>query len=152
LAYSPASVFGGLSELDLVCLDDVELLAGQAEWEQALFHLYNELLLSKRGFVCAMHCSPSELDIQLPDLRSRLLSAPTFHLFPLSDDGKAEALVQRASNAGMNLPEEVIHYLLTRVSRDPSELFSLLDKIEEASLSQHRKVTIPFIKEELELS
>src|SRR4030067_2411305 len=33
----------GLEQLDLVCLDDIQCIAGDEAWEGALFHLYNRL-------------------------------------------------------------------------------------------------------------
>src|SRR5690554_2741388 len=33
----------GMEEVDLLCLDDLEVLAGQADWEEALFHIYNQI-------------------------------------------------------------------------------------------------------------
>ena len=57
--------------------------------------------------------------------------------------------LKRAKNIALELPAEVASFLLSRVSRDPEELFRLLDSLGQASLSQHRKLTIPFVKQEL---
>lgn len=147
-----AAVLNGLSELDLVCIDELELCAGKPDWELALFNLYNELKAEGRVFICAMHVSPSELAIALPDLRSRLMSAATFQIKELSDQGKVDALIRRAEGVAMDLPADVANFLISRVSRNTDDLFAMLERLDEASLSQHRKLTIPFVKQELELS
>ncbi len=152
LASSAENVLGNLAQLDILCIDDLELCAGKPDWERALFNLYNELKAQGHALVCAMHVSPSELAIELPDLRSRLLSAPTFQLAELSDESKMKALITRAQSVAMDLPKDVANFLLSRVSRDTEALFSMLEKLEEASLSQQRKLTIPFVKQELELT
>ena len=33
----------GLEAFSLVCLDDLEVLAGKQDWELAIFNLYNQL-------------------------------------------------------------------------------------------------------------
>src|SRR3990167_10986345 len=40
LSLSP-DVLHGLESLSLVCIDDLHLAAGQPEWEEAIFHLFN---------------------------------------------------------------------------------------------------------------
>ena len=34
-------ILAGLDQLSLVCVDDLENIAGRPEWEEQLFHLYN---------------------------------------------------------------------------------------------------------------
>ena len=34
----------GLENIDLVCLDDIQLIAGNKEWQQAVFDLYNRMV------------------------------------------------------------------------------------------------------------
>ncbi len=33
----------GWEQFDLVCIDDVDAIAGDSDWEEALFHLYNRM-------------------------------------------------------------------------------------------------------------
>jgi DnaA-homolog protein len=37
------AICADLEELELVCLDDIDAIAGQPPWEEALFHLFNRL-------------------------------------------------------------------------------------------------------------
>jgi len=151
LEFDADAVLSGLANLNLLCVDDIELCTGDANWEQGLFHLYNQLKAQGGKLVCSMHVSPQSLGFELADLRSRILSAPTFKLTELSDDGKVEALTRRAESMAMELPPEVANYLINRVSRKSDNLFSLLNQLERASMAQQRKLTIPFVKQELAL-
>ncbi len=136
----------GMEQMSLVAIDDVELLAGDREWEQALFHLYNRMRDAGHTMIVAGNAAPAALGITLPDLLSRLGWGPVFQLQPLDDREKSEALQMRARQRGMELPAEVADYLLNHASREMHDLFVLLDRLDEGSLAAQRKLTIPFVK------
>lgn len=140
-----------LESLQVVCLDDIDLVAGEPSWEEALMHLYNRLRDGTCGLVVSGHLPPSDLPIQLADLRSRLACGNVFYVKPLSDAKKIEALQAKAEKRGFSLPSDVALFLFKRTSRDTGELFSLLNRLDEASLRAKRRLTIPFVKEALEL-
>lgn len=147
-AYGPA-LLENLEQCELVCLDDLEAVAGNPQWEEALFHLFNRLRDSGRRLLLAAAVSPREIDVKLPDLKSRLSLALVFQLQQLSDEDKLRALQLRASRRGLNLPDDVGRFILTRGARNMSALFELLDRLDQASLQAQRKLTIPFLKETL---
>jgi len=144
VALSPA-VLEGLEGLDLVCLDDLQAVAGEAAWEEALFHLYNRLREAGGSLVAAGDASPAGLPLCLPDLASRLAWGPVYRLQPLDEAARAQALQARAAGRGLELPDEVAAYLLRRCPRDLRSLFALLDRLDLASLAQQRRLTIPFV-------
>ena len=146
--YGP-ELLDGLDQSELVCLDDLDAVAGRADWEEALFHLFNRLRDSGRRLLLAATASPRELPVQLPDLQSRLTLALVFQLHALSDEDKLRALQLRASRRGLHLTDEVGRFILTRGERSMSALFELLERLDQASLQAQRKLTIPFLKETL---
>lgn len=145
MAMSP-QMLEGMEQMALVAVDDVELLAGNSEWEQALFHLYNRMRDAGHRLIVSGNGAPAALDIVLPDLLSRLGWGPVFQLQLLNDSEKSEALRMRARQRGMELSPEVADYLLNHASRDMHALFKLLDRLDEGSLAAQRKLTIPFVK------
>lgn len=150
LVQQPPEMLEGLEQFRLVCLDDVQCIAGHADWEQELFHLYNRLR-EQGGCLCVTSSvSPEQLTIKLADLLSRLKWGPVFQLQPLSDADKIRAMQMRASLRGFELVNEVAKYLLNRYPRDLHCLFELLDKLDSASLQAQRRLTIPFVKQWLE--
>ena len=138
-----------LEQFELVCLDDLDAVAGRADWEEALFHLFNRLRDSGRRLLLAASASPRELPVQLADLQSRLTLALVFQLQSLSDEDKLRALQLRASRRGLHLGDDVGRFILTRGERSMSSLFELLERLDQASLQAQRKLTIPFLKETL---
>ncbi len=144
-ALSPA-VLEGLEGLDLVCVDDLQAVAGEAAWEEALFHLYNRLREADGSLIAAADASPAGLPLRLPDLTSRLAWGPVYRLQPLGDADRAAALQARAAGRGLQLPDEVAAYLLRHCARDLPSLYALLDRLDQASLAEQRRLTIPFVR------
>jgi len=141
----------GLEELAALALDDVEVLAGQRAWEDALFTLYNRMQAAGRRLLVSAAAPPRDLAFALPDLRSRLAAALVYRLQPLTDDDKRAALVAAAAARGIGMPESVATYLLRRLPRDWSTLHAALAKLDAASLSEGRSLTVPFVREVLRL-
>ncbi|MHA7841571.1 MAG: DnaA regulatory inactivator Hda [Gammaproteobacteria bacterium] len=139
-----------LTYLWLLCLDDVDELHSVAQrdaWEEALFHLYNGLQREGGRLLVAATVPPAEVPVNLPDLKSRWHTGLTIHVSALVDEEKKQALQQRAAQRGMELSQECVHYLLNHCSRSMVDLFDILDKLDTLSLQNHRKVTVPFIRE-----
>lgn len=136
-----------LDRLELVCIDDLERIAGDPEWEEALFHLYNRMRANDHLLIIAAHRPPARLGIGLPDLESRLNWGMVFQLLPLDDDTKMVALRTRAQARGLQLSDEVIRYLLHHGSRNMAHLLGTLDQLDMASLSAQRRITVPFVKQ-----
>jgi len=145
--YDPESICDGLESADLVCIDDIHLCSQRVDWQRSLFHLFNALRDSGNCFVCASHASPTSLPIELPDLKSRLLSGTTFNISPLDELGLKQAFAHRALARGLDLSGDVVNYIFVRARRSTHDLFRLLDHLDQASLAEKRRVTIPFVKE-----
>lgn len=131
----------------LVCVDDLQRVAGNDEAEKQLFTLYEQLRTRDGLLVMAADRPPGFLPWRLPDLMSRICSATIYRLVPLGDADVTEALKLRAQSRGFVLPEEVISYILRRYRRDSASLFGLLDLIDTQSLAAGRRVTLPFLRE-----
>jgi len=142
-------IFEGLEAADIICIDDIDHIAGNPDWEQAVFNLYNRLRDSNRKLVVTSQSSPASIPVNLPDLKSRLSWGISLGIATLDDTDKKHILQLRAKNTGMELSDEAVSYLLNHHSRDLASLITTLDKLENASLVEKRKVTIPFLKDQL---
>jgi DnaA family protein len=148
----PVEVLDGLEQIDSICLDDIHLIAGDKRWQQAIFDLYNRVLEQNNYLLISGNESAQKLGISLPDLVSRLTWGLTEQIKPLDDDEKVIAIQYRATQRGLFLSDEVVKFLLNRLSRDMGSLITSLDILDKASIQEQRKITIPFIKEVLSLS
>ena len=138
----------GLEQIALVAVDNLDAIAGQPEWEAALFHLYNRMRDQEQGVLLFASTQPlASLAIGLSDLQSRLAWGLVFQLRALGDDEKLAALQQRADQRGFELSDDVGRYLLHHYPRDMTALFELLAMLDRRSLAEQRRLTIPFVKE-----
>jgi DnaA family protein len=141
----------GLEAFTLVCLDDLEVLAGKQDWELAIFNLYNQLRDTGARLIVACDRPPAKLPLQLPDLASRMTWGPCYQLFPLNDEERLELLISSAERRGMNMSVEIASFLLQRTPRDIHFLTLLIERLDQASLAAQRRLTIPFVREILKL-
>ncbi len=140
-------VLDSLEHIDLICLDDIQLITEQTQWQQAVFDLYNRVSEHNKKLIITGDKSVNELALSLPDLRSRLSWGLVEQVKPLTDEEKTVAIQFRAMQRGLLLTDEVAKYLLSRLSRDMNTLIDALDKLDKASIREQRKITIPFIKQ-----
>jgi DnaA family protein len=135
-----------LEQLDLVCLDNVQTIAGKADWEQALFGLFNRLRDTGRRLLATADVPAAQLPLRLVDLRSRLTWGPGFRLRPLDDTARLELLQRSAAARGMQLAPAAARYMLYHCPRDLHSLEALLDRIDQISLAEKKRPTIPLIQ------
>ena len=142
----PVDMLQGLEAMDLVCVDDVQVVSSSKAWQEGIFDLINRLRESAGKLIFTGNLPPNEMPLTLEDLRSRLSWGPVLSLNPLDDDNKCRALQGRARSRGFDLPEAVAAYILKYYSRDLGDLLATLDRLDQASLSHQRRLTIPFVK------
>lgn len=139
-------ILDGVQTLSLVCLDDVEHLAGDLSWEAALFTAFNAIKDSKTQLLLAANNAPAQWPVLLPDLRSRLQSCLVFQVSELNDAEKVLALQLRAKNRGIQMQDAVAEYILQRADRGLRGLMGILDQLDASSLTHQRKLTISLVK------
>jgi DnaA-homolog protein len=146
----PPEALAGFERARVLCVDDVDAVAGDLAWESALFRLFNEASELRTRLIFAAAAPPRQPDWRLEDWGSRAAACVVYQLRELDDDGRIEALRLRAAQRGLQLPYETSEYLLKRMPRDMRSLFEILDQLDEASLVAQRRLTIPFIRDALE--
>jgi DnaA family protein len=148
-AASPA-ILADLEHVELLALDDVQSVAGDLAWEQPLFVILNAFLSRHGSLLLAANAPAAQCGFRLADLASRGAGAVTYRLAPLADDERAAALRLHASARGLELDAAAAEFLLKRVPRDMSALIQWLARLDRASLSAQRRLTIPFIRAQLD--
>jgi DnaA-homolog protein len=146
----PPEALTGFERSQVLCIDDVDAVAADPVWEEALFRLFNEAAEFRTRLIFAAGVPPVQSPWSLGDWRSRAAACVVYHLRELDDDGRIQALQLRAAQRGLQLPYETSEYLLKRMPRDLKSLLEVLDALDEASLVAQRRLTIPFIRDALE--
>ena len=137
----------GIAADNVIAVDNVPDLPAADQIE--LFNLYNRVRAGAGALVASGDAAPAQLALR-DDLRSRLAWGLVFQLHPLSDEEKAGALRQHARGRALELPEDVVAYLLSHARRDMASLIGILDALDRYSLEQKRAVTLPLVKNALE--
>jgi len=143
-----ASIDGALSEMenaDLFCLDDVHLLEPQAE--ERLFHCINRCRESGTKIIFSSQVSIDELTFSLADLITRLKWGPVFQLRPLADDELPNAISAQLQMRGLEISDDVVEYIMRRYPRNMAAITQLVEQLDQASLSEQRRITIPLVRE-----
>ena len=150
LAAAGPEILEGLASRGLVCIDDIDHVAGQDEWEVALFNLFNDLQESGGQLIVSACSAPRESGIVLADLASRMSRLPVFQIRALDEQQRVAALQLRARHRGLELPDDTAGYMLKRSRRDMASLYGLLDRLDLEALRAQRRLTIPFVRDVLQ--
>jgi DnaA family protein len=130
----------------LVVADDVEQLEAAAQ--QALFIAINEARDGGPGVLAAGDKPPARLALRA-DLSTRLAWGLVYQLGPLGDEDKARHLKTVAAERGLQLSDDIVEYLLTRLPRDMASLRSIMEVLDRYSLMRKRPLTLPLVREAL---
>lgn len=139
-------ILSGLENMSLVCLDDIESILGDQRWEEGVFQFFNAIRETGNNLIISASSSPRNLNIQIADLASRLGWGVVYQVHELDDSEKGKALELRIANRGIPLNTEVLDYILLRSPRSMDALFNVLETLDQLSLAEQRRITIPFVR------
>ena len=139
----------GLEKLDLVCVDDLHVIAGDQAWEEALFHCFNRIREANGRLLVSSRERLSALELGLPDLKSRLAWGLRLQLLPLEDKDKLEVINLHCVALGLSLPDDVQQYLLKRHDRSMAAMVHTVESLQQAALTLKRRITVPLAREVL---
>lgn len=141
---SPAELDGIAIVDDAVfAIDDIDTADEPAQ--RRLFTLYNALSAAGGQLVAACAAPPGRLALR-DDLRTRLGWGLVIELVPLADADKPSALVVYARERGIELPPDVIDYLLAHGRRDMGSLVAAIGALDRHSLAVKRPITVSMLR------
>lgn len=136
---------------ELLIIDNLDKLISSKTDEEKIFTLVNNQILHKKPVLVSSSKDIKDCNITLEDLSSRLLSDKIFTIKDLDDSDKIEMMILYCSQRGLEISENVLHYIMNNCSRDLYFLCALIKNLDNVSLSMKKKITIPFIKKVIEL-
>ncbi len=143
------SILQGVSELNLVCIDDIDIIKNKREWEIALFNLINECY-EKECFLL-LSGSINKLEA-IPDLVSRIKKMETVRLEAIDDDELLEATQAIAKNLNVEVSNKNLNYLINNSRRDIKNISKILSLLEKKSLERKKTIGLALIKEVIQIS
>jgi chromosomal replication initiation ATPase DnaA len=124
-------------------VDDIQDIDAPAQ----LFHFYNLTVENDCHVVYLSTAAPGQYDMGLLDLNSRFRSLALIEI-PQPDEPLCKAIIKKVfSDLQITVGEEVVDYMLGHMSRNLSDIHTSIQLMNQRSLEEKRKITIPFIKE-----
>ena len=130
-------------------MDDVDRIAGHPASQQKLYQIYNSII--ERGGKIIFTGRTSDLPDLEDYLKSRLQWGMTAEIQTMDDATSAKLFEKLGRDLGVEVPEKTIAFLLNRIPRDFPSIKSAVTRINEESLKQKKKVTLPLVKTALDL-
>jgi len=144
-----ADEFEGFSHCEVLAIDNLDAIAGNAAWEACFYQVINRCRDGEFRLLFSLTDKPAALATHLDDFRSRLQWGLLLQLPQVGDAEIRQILRRRAQLLGIDLSDEVISYLMNHRARDLGEQIGILRRLDGISLSQQRRVTIPLVKQVL---
>ena len=145
-------IFQNLGSLDAVCIDDVQLIFKTQDWETAMFNLINECQQSNCSLMLSLGGTQSlKESVVLPDLLSRIKRMEFVALHAIKDESFNQAISFVAQQLDISIEKAELEFLLKHQIRKFSLLVENIIALDKQAASLKRKITIPLIKETLNI-
>lgn len=130
-------------KVDVLLIDDIQFLEGKERTQEEFFHTFNELFESQRQ-LCLSSDRPAS---EIAKLESRLISRFQWGMVtdiqPPDLETRAAILKKKALTMGVDLiPEEVLHFLASRITRNVRRLEGALLKVGTYARLLNQPVTL----------
>ena len=143
------SILEGINDLNLICLDDIDLISNQRDWELALFNLINECY--EKDCFLLLSGSIEKLEV-IPDLISRIKKMEILRLKAIDDDELLRATQSISKNLNIEISDKNMNYLINNSRRDIKTVFGILSQLEKESLERKKSIGLNLIKEVIQSS
>ena len=132
-----------------IILHQLHLILGEPELEEKLFHIYNRYinLEDKKHVLMTSRFAPGELDITLPDLKSRLLSSRNVRIKNPDDTLLVQVLGKQLHDKGFQPTGELLEYAVKFMERSWTMPKRLSDTISKMSLDKQKGLTKKMIRD-----
>ncbi len=117
--------------------------------EETLFHAWNEAQEKRRPLLLIADAAPLAWPTSLPDLRSRLTATPHVRIEQPDDTLIGDLVLKKLSDRGVTAPPELSEFLVPRIERSYVSVQQVVDVLDRAMLSHHRRITVPMARRAL---
>ena len=149
-AHIPNAKIALLAVADVVLFDALDGIENHPTLQENVYHVYNSL--AEKGGTTVFSARSHPRDLGVADyLESRFLWGMTADIQPFDPESMEQVIVKIGQDAGLIIPSAGAHYIINRIDRDFSAMKKTVDTINEYSFRKKSKVTLPLIKEALNL-
>jgi chromosomal replication initiation ATPase DnaA len=119
----------------------VEDLHGGIGNQRVLFHLLNLVREHKLSMLLTSRLAPGEMEVSLPDLRSRLRALPVVTIEPPDEALLKSVLVKHFADRQLTVEPHVISYIALHMEQSMEAAAAIVAELDRHALASHRKVT-----------
>ena len=135
--------------LDALLIDDIQFFAGKERSQEEFFHTFNALLEGQQQVILTCDRYPKEVEGLEERLKSRFGWGLTVAIEPPELETCVAILMSKASQGGVELPEEVAFFVAKRIRSNVRELEGAMRRVIANSQFTGRPITLDFAKEAL---
>lgn len=114
--------------------------------ERALFHIFNRAAERGAKILLLARTPPARWPVRLPDLRTRLRTAPVARIDGPDDALLSHLLRTRFAARGFKIEDATVHYLLTRLPRSFEAVEEAVNRVNERAWADDQSLSIPFVR------
>ncbi len=140
-----AELINQMEPPELLLLDDISAVAQSASLQEAVFHCLNRVNQQQKAMIATAASAVGELDIQLPDLKSRLSKCQRYKITALNDADVPELISSYLQRYALPIDQKVANYLIKHGPRNTELLIKLLRSIAQTALEAKRHITVPLV-------
>jgi hypothetical protein len=117
--------------------------------EEALFHAWNEAQERRKPLLMIAAAGAPLWQVALPDLRSRLAATPHIAIDEPDDELFGNLVIKLLGDRGIAAPSDLAAYLVPRIERSYVAVQQIVDTLDRAMLSNHRRLSVPMARKAL---
>jgi chromosomal replication initiator protein len=133
-------------DIDVLLIDDIQFISNKEQTQEAFFHIFNSLYEGSKQIVFSSDTFPQNIDGIAERLRSRLACGLVTDMYLPSLETKVVILKKKAALSGDHLPDEVAHFIASRVVSNIRELEGALIRVTAFSLLTKQPLTLELAK------
>ncbi|SEP00554.1 chromosomal replication initiator protein DnaA [Aquisalimonas asiatica] len=134
---------------DALLIDDIQFFARKERSQEEFFHTFNALLEGQQQVVLTCDRYPKEVDGLEERLKSRFGWGLTVAIEPPELETRVAILMSKASQDGVDLPDEVAFFIAKRIWSNIRELEGALKRVVANAQFTGQAITLDFTKEAL---